>query len=81
MNETQMIAPEGWELTRIPGSTELLANNIGAAATHMSVAVGYRQDGGELTMGATANLKIIRRWADILLAGEIPQPGDGVSDG
>lgn len=73
-------ATEGYELVRNPTHTDMLESNIGAATSYMSVAASNCRRGGELTEGATANLKIIRRWAEMLLAGEIPQPGDGVSE-
>lgn len=73
--------PEGFRLVREPTATEMLASNVAAAASVMSVAVAHRQNGGELTYAAKVNLKIIRRWAAMLLNGETPQPGDGVSDG
>lgn len=79
MSAIKQTIPEGFRLVRDPTVTEILASNVGAAVGYMSVAVGYRQDGGELTEQATANLKIIRRWADMLLAGDVPEPGDGVS--
>ena len=79
--ETMTEVPEGYRLVRDPNSTEMLANNIGAAVGSMSLAVMHRQDGGELREGATANLRIIRRWADMMLNGEVPQPGDGVTNG
>ena len=77
---SEPIAPEGYELVHVYTADEMLANNVAAAVTYMSTAVAHTRYGGELTKGATANLKIIRRWAEMLLAGEIPQPGDGVSE-
>jgi hypothetical protein len=69
-----------YRLARDPTYTEMLSTNIGAAVTYMSVAVGHRQDGGGITKQSRANLKIIKRWSEMLLNGEIPQPGDGVSE-
>ena len=73
--------PDGYTLVRDPTATDMVASNVTASLAYMDSAVSKRRAGGELTEQATANLKIIRRWAEMLLSGDVPQPGDGVSDG
>ena len=72
--------PDGYRLVRDPTAMDMLASNVNASLAYMSSAVSKRRAGGELTEQAAANLKIIRRWAEMLLNGDVPQPGDGVSE-
>ena len=81
MSAIKASIPDGYVLVRDPTATDMVASNVTASLSYLNSAVVKRRAGGELTEQATANLKIIRRWAEMLLSGDVPQPGDGVSDG
>ena len=72
--------PDGYRMVREPNATDMLASNIAASLAYMDSAVSKRRAGGAMGDQATANLRIIRRWAEMLLNGDVPQPGDGVSE-